>query len=165
MQTISYYNSPLGKILLAADKQGLIGLWFDTDRYYGDTLTKDYIEEENIYLISAKKWLDIYFKAKQPNFTPKLHLIGTHFQKSVWNALLHIPYGQTTTYKEVAMQIASDPNHLPTQAAGTAIGKNHLSLIIPCHRVIGSNGKLTGYAAGIDKKFKLLQLEGININD
>ncbi len=81
MQTASYYNSPIGKILLASDEQGLIGLWLDTDRYYGDNLDKEYSEGGNKYLASAKKWLDIYFQGKEPDFTPQLHLIGTDFQK------------------------------------------------------------------------------------
>ena len=108
MQTASYYNSPIGKILLASDEQGLIGLWLDTDRYYGDNLDKEYSEGGNKYLASAKKWLDIYFQGKEPDFTPQLHLIGTDFQKRVWQALLKIPYGMTTTYKDIAVQAAKD---------------------------------------------------------
>ena len=117
MQTASYYNSPIGKILLASDEQGLIGLWLDTDRYYGDNLDKEYSEGENKYLASTKKWLDIYFQGKEPDFTPQLHLIGTDFQKRVWQALLKIPYGMTTTYKDIAVQAAKDKDHLPIRAA------------------------------------------------
>lgn len=113
MQTASYYNSPIGKILLASNEQGLIGLWLDTDRYYGDNLDKEYSEGENKYLASTKKWLDIYFQGKEPDFTPQLHLIGTDFQKRVWQALLKIPYGMTTTYKDIAVQAAKDKDHLP----------------------------------------------------
>ena len=164
MQTISHYNSPIGKILLSSDEQGLIGLWLDTDRYYGDLLAKDYLEGENEHLTSAKKWLDIYFQGKEPDFTPPLHLIGTNFQKRVWQALLKIPYGKTTTYKEIARQVAKNKNHLPIRATGGAIGKNNICLIIPCHRVVGVNHNLTGYRGGIDKKIKLLQLEGIDVN-
>lgn len=164
MQTASYYNSPIGKILLASDEQGLIGLWLDTDRYYGDNLDKEYSEGGNKYLASAKKWLDIYFQGKEPDFTPQLHLIGTDFQKRVWQALLKIPYGMTTTYKDIAVQAAKDKDHLPIRAAGGAIGRNHICIIIPCHRVVGANHNLTGYGGGIDKKIQLLKLEGVDIN-
>lgn len=164
MQTVSYYNSPIGKILLASDEQGLIGLWLDTDRYYGDNLDKEYSEGGNKYLASAKKWLDIYFQGKEPDFTPQLHLIGTDFQKRVWQALLKIPYGMTTTYKDIAVQAAKDKDHLPIRATGGAIGRNHICIIIPCHRVVGANHNLTGYGGGIDKKIQLLKLEGVDIN-
>lgn len=164
MQTISYYNSPIGKILLASDEQGLIGLWLDTDRYYGDILAKNYSEGENKYLSSAKKWLNIYFQGKEPNFTPQLHFTGTDFQKRVWQALLKIPYGTTTTYKDIAMKAAQDKKHLPIRATGGAVGRNHICIIVPCHRVVGVNHNLTGYGGGIDKKIKLLQLEGVDIS-
>ena len=164
MQTASYYNSPIGKILLASNEQGLIGLWLDTDRYYGDNLDKEYSEGENKYLASTKKWLDIYFQGKEPDITPQLHLIGTDFQKRVWQALLKIPYGMTTTYKYIAVQAAKDKDHLPIRAAGGAIGRNHICIIIPCHRVVGANHNLTGYGGGIDKKIQLLKLEGVDIN-
>lgn len=152
MQTISHYNSPIGKILLANDEQGLIGLWLDTDRYYGDLLAKDYLEGENEHLTSAKKWLDIYFQGKEPDFTPPLHLIGTNFQKRVWQALLKIPYGTTTTYKDITMKAAQDKKHLPIRATGGAVCRNHICIIVPCHRVVGVNHNLTGYGSGIDKK-------------
>lgn len=164
MQIISSYNSPIGKILLTSDEQGLTGVWFDTDRYYADNLAKEYSKGKNEHLVSAKKWLDIYFQGKEPDFIPQLHLIGTDFQKRVWQALLKIPYGTTTTYKEIAAQVAKDKEHLPIRATGGAVGKNHICLIIPCHRVVGTNKNLTGYVAGIDKKIKLLQLEKIDIN-
>ena len=90
-----------------------------------------------------------------------LTYIGTTFQKGVWQTLLQIPYGQTFTYKQVAQSVAKDPHHLPIRAVGGAIGRNHISLMVPCHRVIGSNGNLTGYSAGIDKKVELLKLENI----
>lgn len=164
MKTISYYNSPIGKILLASDEQGLVGLWLDTDRYYGDILAKNYSEGENEYLVSAKKWLDIYFQGKEPTFTPQLHFTGTDFQKRVWQALLKIPYGTTITYKKIAVQVAKDKEHLPIRATGGAVGRNHICIIVPCHRVVDVNHNLTGYAAGIDKKIKLLRLEGVDIS-
>lgn len=113
------------------------------------------------YIKSAQKWLDQYFTGQKPDFIPQLHLIGTTFQKGVWQTLLQIPYGQTFTYKQVAQSVAKDPHHLLIRAVGGAIGRNHISLMVPCHRVIGSNGNLTGYSAGIDKKVELLKLENI----
>lgn len=162
MQHISYYQSPFGKILLASDEKGLTGLWFSSDRFYADNLSKNYESKADSYLLSAKKWLTQYFAGKKPNFTPQLHLQGTAFQLKVWQALLQISYGQIATYKEIAEKVSPNAKHFPVRAVGGAIGRNHLSLIVPCHRVIGSNGNLTGYAAGIDKKIQLLKLERID---
>lgn len=163
MQNISFYSSPLGRILLASDSQGLSGLWFTNSRYYADTLTVNYQEKDDQYLLAAKAWLDLYFAGQEPDFTPKLRLTGTAFQNEVWLSLLEIPYGQTATYKEIAQKASVRKDHLPVQATAAVIAHNHISLIIPCHRVIGSDGSLTGYAAGIDKKKALLKLEGINL--
>lgn len=101
MQKIAYYNSPVGQILLASDEQGLTGLWLHSDRFYADNLAKDHQLGKNKYLDDAIRWLDLYFAGKDPNFLPKLHLIGTTFQKQVWQALLKIPYGEVTTYKKL----------------------------------------------------------------
>lgn len=162
MQHISFYQSLLGKILLASDDQGLTGLWFASDRFYADNLNKNHETREDKPILAAKKWLDEYFTGKKPAFTPKLHLQGTAFQVKVWQALLQIPYGQTRSYKEIAQKVSTNRNHLPTRAVGAAVGRNHIALIIPCHRVVGSNGNLTGYGAGIDKKIQLLKLEGVD---
>ena len=164
MQKVIYYNSPIGKILLASDDLGLTGLWLHSDRFYADNLTENHQLGTNKYLTDATKWLDLYFEGKCTNFLPKLHLSGTDFQKSVWHALLKVPYGEVTTYKKIAEEVAGRPTHLPIRAVGGAVGKNHIALIVPCHRVIGSNGNLTGYRGGIDKKIQLLQLEGIDIS-
>ena len=109
----------------------------------------------------AKKWLDVYFSGEEPNFTPPLHPNGSTFRKAVWQILLDIPYGQTITYGEIARRIAvmKNTSHMSAQAVGGAVGHNEISIIIPCHRVIGTNGSLTGYAGGIDKKISLLKLE------
>lgn len=163
MQNISYYHSPLGQMLLASDEKGLTGLWFSSDRFYGDILGKNYHVRDDDYIKAAKKWLAQYFAGQKPAFTPKLHLQGTPFQIKVWKALLHIPYGQTRSYKEIAEKVSSSPQHLPIRAVGGAVGRNHIDLIVPCHRVVGSNGNLTGYGAGIDKKIQLLKLEGVNL--
>lgn len=165
MEYISYYKSPLGRILLAADSEGLTGLWFEGQKYFALHLGKDHGEKEIPVLKSAKHWLDIYFSGQEPAFTVPLHLIGTDFQKSVWDILRAIPYGRTVTYGEIAKSLAGQRGlpHLSAQAVGGAVGHNPVSIIVPCHRVVGSGGSLTGYAGGIDKKVKLLELERADI--
>ena len=115
-------------------------------------------------LAEAKKWLDLYFSGEKPDFTPPLHPAGSPFRQAVWKILLEIPYGQTTTYGEIAKQLAAMQNSssMSAQAVGGAVGHNEVSIIIPCHRVVGTNGSLTGYAGGMDKKIALLELEHTN---
>lgn len=161
MTCIQHYRSPLGGILLAADEDGLTGLWFDGQKYYADTLPPDAAEEETPALTAAKRWLDVYFTGRQPAFMPPLHPIGSPFRQAVWQLLLQIPYGQTTTYGAIARQLAAGQG-LPSvsaQAVGGAVGHNRISILIPCHRVVGTGGSLTGYAGGIDKKIQLLTWE------
>ena len=155
------YKSLIGDILLAADEIGLTGLWFEGQKYFANTLPKDHIQQETEILTEAKKWLDVYFSGEEPNFTPLLHPNGSTFRKAVWQILLEIPYGQTITYGEIARRIAvmKNTSHMSAQAVGGAVGHNEISIIIPCHRVVGTNGSLTGYAGGIDKKISLLKLE------
>ena len=154
-------SSPLGDILLAADEVGLTGLWFEGQKYFANTLPDEQISQETHILAEAKKWLDIYFSGNDPDFTPPLHPAGSVFRQTVWQILLEIPYGQTITYGEIARQMAKINNtpHMSAQAVGGAVGHNEISIIIPCHRVVGRNGSLTGYAGGIDKKISLLKLE------
>ena len=155
------YPSPLGTITLACDEDAVIGLWFNGQRHYGNILPPETERGERPLLREAKRWLDIYFSGQKPDFLPKLHLIGTDFQREVWDILLEIPYGQTVTYGEIARKIA-DKRGLKTmsaQAVGGAVGHNRVSVIVPCHRVIGSDGSLTGYAGGIERKIKLLDIE------
>ena len=161
MTYIQHYDSPLGGILLAADEIGLTGLWFDGQKYFARGLSNERIAQETPILTEAKRWLDIYFAGKEPDFTPPLHPIGSAFRRSVWEILLQIPYGQTTTYGEIARQLAEKQGlaRMSAQAVGGAVGHNEISIIIPCHRVVGTNGSLTGYAGGIDKKVRLLELE------
>ena len=156
-----HYDSPLGGILLAADEIGLTGLWFDGEKYFADNLPAEHAERETPILVEAKRWLDVYFTGKEPDFLPPLHPIGSAFRQSVWAILLQIPYGKTTTYGEIARQLAEKQKlpRMSAQAVGGAVGHNEISIIIPCHRVVGTNGSLTGYAGGIDKKKKLLKLE------
>lgn len=155
------YPSPLGNILLAADEVGLTGLWFEGQKYFGNTLPKEAVSQEIPVLIRAKKWLDVYFSGKEPDFTPALHPAGSTFRQDVWQILLQIPYGQTMTYGEIAKKMTQmhDAPHMSAQAVGSAVGHNEVSIIIPCHRVVGTNGSLTGYAGGMEKKVALLKLE------
>ena len=161
MTFIQHYNSPLGGILLAADEIGLTGLWFNGQKYFARSLPAGYTEQNTPALSEAKRWLEVYFTGKKPDFMPPLHIVGSAFRRAVWEILLQIPYGKTTTYGEIARQLAKKQQlpRMSAQAVGGAVGHNEISIIIPCHRVVGTNGSLTGYAGGIDKKIKLLELE------
>ena len=160
---ISSYNSPLGKIFLAADGDNLCGLWLEGQTHFLSTLCANTatVKDDLPVFKQTVKWLDIYFSGKEPDFTPPLNPQGTPFMKSVWDILLKIPYGKTTAYGQIAAEIAKQKGikRMSAQAVGGAVGHNPISIIIPCHRVIGANGNLTGYAGGIDKKIKLLNLE------
>ena len=165
MQYISHYRSPLGYLLLAADDTGLIGLWFEGQKYFALHLDKEREERALPLFERVKEWLNLYFSGKKPDFSVPLHLIGTEFQKEVWEFLLAIPYGQTTTYGEIAGKLAAKKGlpHMSAQAVGGAVGHNPISILVPCHRVVGANGNPTGYAGGIDRKVKLLTLEGVDL--
>ena len=155
------YHSPLGNLLLAADDTGLTGLWFEGQKYFARTLPEEQQLKETPVLAETRHWLNIYFSGKEPVFTPPLHPAGSAFRQAVWQILLQIPYGKTMTYGEIAREKAKrqQVSHMSAQAVGGAVGHNAISIIIPCHRVIGANGSLTGYAGGIDKKAALLELE------
>lgn len=146
---------------MAADETGLTGLWFEGQKYFANTLPDERISQETTILAKAKQWLDVYFSGKEPQFMPPLHPAGSAFRQAVWQILLQIPYGQTITYGEIAGRMAGMQNilRMSAQAVGGAVGHNEVSIIIPCHRVVGTNGSLTGYAGGIDKKIELLKLE------
>ena len=161
MTYTQHYDSPLGGILLAADEIGLTGLWFDGQKCFAGNLPAEHTEQKTPALAEARRWLDVYFTGKAPEFLPPLHPIGSAFRRSVWEILLQIPYGQTTTYGEIARLLAEKRglSKLSAQAVGGAVGHNEISIIIPCHRVVGTNGSLTGYAGGIGKKRRLLELE------
>ena len=151
------YLSPLGGITLASDGEALTGLWFDGQKHFGSTLEESHTEKRLPVFEQADRWLDTYFSGKAPDFTPPLRPRGTAFQKAVWRCLLEIPYGRTVSYGEIAASLG-----LPSGAAravGGAVGRNPISLMIPCHRVLGANGNLTGYAGGVDRKKRLLELE------
>ena len=162
MNYIHYYQSPLGEIILTSDGKSLTGLSYD----FPEMLLPYFIEKPLPIFSETDRWLDIYFSGKNPDFTPKLHLKVTGFRKMVWDILLTIPFGQTITYGEIASRIAKQRGipRMSAQAVGGAVGHNPIALIIPCHRVVGANGSLTGYAGGIDKKEQLLRLEQVDMS-
>ena len=166
MKYTYHYDSPLGGITMASDGESLSGLWFDGQKYFGAGLAADEEEQTESGEIlpvfeETKKWLDIYFDGKEPDFTPRLHLQGSPFRIEVWEILLKIPYGKTTTYKEIAERVAAQRGipSMSAQAVGGAVGHNSISIIVPCHRILGTDGSLTGYAGGVEKKKSLLALE------
>ncbi len=162
------YQSPLGEILLAADDVGLMGLWFvENQRHMGEGLSPEAEEKPSPFFDEAVRWLDIYFAGRDPGFTPTLHLTGSAFRNRVGALLLEIPYGQTVTYGDLARAIARERGleRFSSRAVGGAVGHNPISLIVPCHRVIGSDGSLTGYGGGIERKTALLKLEGISVGE
>ncbi len=162
MQYTSHYPSPMGNILLAADTVGLTGLWFEGQKYFALDLDKEHEEKGLPIFEKAKRWLDLYFSGKQPDFAVPLHFTGTAFQNEVWEILVSIPYGETMTYGAIAQRLAAKRgiSRMSAQAVGGAVGRNGISIIVPCHRVVGANGSLTGYAGGIERKIALLKLEG-----
>lgn len=189
----SIYNSPLGEILIIIFKDSLTGLYFENQKEFKDLKEKgeiknfyekeDYNEIEKINKIQeinknkkisedkifsdTLRWLDIYFSGVEAKFTPKLNLEGTEFRKDVWEILLEIPYGKTITYKDISEKLITSGKYkkMSNQAVGGAVACNPISLIIPCHRVVGTSGSLTGYAGGLHRKMKLLKLEGINTDN
>lgn len=162
MEYTHHYGSPLGGITLSSDGTALTGLWFDGQKYFAATLSKEHGEKALPVFEQAERWLDVYFSGRAPKFTPPLNMKTTAFRKAVWEILLTIPFGHTMTYGEIAALVAKQKGlpGMSAQAVGGAVGHNAISLIIPCHRVVGANGSLTGYAGGIEKKLRLLTLEG-----
>ena len=164
----SYYNSPVGKLLLASKNNTLIGVWIENQKYYLSNLKeKMQIKDDEEILIKTKNWLDRYFENKNPHISElDIEPIGTDFSKKVWTILCTIPYGKVITYGEIAKKIskAMNKDKMSAQAVGNAVAHNPISIIIPCHRVIGANGNLTGYAGGLDIKMRLLKHEGVDIS-
>lgn len=155
MTFLHTYDSPLGRIILAADGVGLTGLWFEGQKYFGSTMDAQTGEKNLPVFEQTDRWLNLYFAGRIPDFTPPLHLRGTAFRRAVWEALPAIPYGMTVTYGALADKLGSS-----ARAVGNAVGHNPVSLIIPCHRVVGADGSLTGYAGGVERKDRLLRMEG-----
>ncbi len=155
------YNSPLGKITMASNGIALTGLWFDGQKYFADNIKGEQKEKCLPVFAETAKWLDVYFSGKEPDFMPDILITGTPFRKRVAEIMLTVPYGKTITYGEIASIIANEKGieKMSARAVGGAVGHNSISIIIPCHRVVGTNGSLTGYAGGIDRKIALLNLE------
>lgn len=161
------YSSPLGIITLACDGSSLVGLWIEGQKYHGAAFEDDKDSKCKTIFDSAKKWLDRYFAGEKPSISElPLAPAGSEFRQEVWNILCEIPYGKVITYGEIAKKMAEKMNRqrMSSQAVGGAVGHNPISIIIPCHRVVGSNGSLTGYAGGINIKVKLLELEGADMS-
>lgn len=166
MQYITSYASPLGGITLASDGEALIGLWFDGQKYDRSLLRGECEEKALPVFTETADWLDCYFGGIEPDFTPPLALNCSAFRREVLEILQRIPYGQTTTYGAIAAEIAKKHglSKMSAQAVGGAVGRNPISLIIPCHRVVGTDGSLTGYSGGIQRKIALLKLERVNMD-
>lgn len=164
MRWFGEYDSPLGKILLRGEGEALTGLWFEGWRN-APAGEDAFPAREAPPLAAAKRWLDCYFGGKAPAFTLPIAAQGTPFQRAVWEALQKIPFGETTTYGSLAAQIAAGRGaRVSAQAVGGAVGRNRLALVIPCHRVLGADGGLTGYAGGLERKARLLALEGARLS-
>lgn len=163
MDDIFMMPSPVGELTLSSDGQNLTGLWLEGQKYHGATLDK--LTQGHMLPVFelTKKWLDIYFSGKQPDFSVPLAPKGSEFRQAVWNKLCEIPYGSVVTYGSIAKQINNSRSGHKTsaRAIGGAVGHNPISILIPCHRVIGVNGNLTGYAGGINRKIQLLELERV----
>ena len=162
------YASPLGLITLACDGHRLVGLWLGGQKYFGGTISDVMTEKSDLPIFDAAKgWLDRYFAGEHPAISElPLAPIGGEFRQDVWRVLCEIPYGEVTTYGDIAKKVAANMNRksMSSQAIGGAVGHNPISIIIPCHRVVGSNGSLTGYAGGVAAKTKLLALEGVDMS-
>ncbi len=158
---IWHYTSPLGGITLSSDGEALTGLWFDGQKFFGDGLDAGNEKKRLPVFEDTCRWLEIYFSGNVPDFTPKLNVRATPFRKAVCDIMLSIPHGQTMSYGEIARQYArlTGLEWMSSQAVGNAVAHNPISILIPCHRVVGSDGSLTGYAAGLDRKLQLLKLE------
>ena len=158
----SHYASPLGGMTLVSDGTALVGLYFDGQKYAAQGLDATRTQKNLLIFEEVCRWLDVYFSGRKPDFTPPTAPAGTAFQQSVWEILRTIPYGQTVTYGAIARRIEQNTGcRMSAQAVGGAVGRNPISILIPCHRVIGADGSLTGYAGGLDKKAYLLRIEEI----
>lgn len=168
MYCVTKYDSPVGQLTIAGDERGLAGLWLEGQKYFGGTVPGELRPRDDLAVFSqARDWLDRYFSGKKPvpgelPLTP----IGGEFRQTVWKLLCEIPYGQLVTYGQIAGEAAKRlrKESMSAQAVGGAVGHNPISIIIPCHRVVGAGGSLTGYAGGIDKKIWLLTHEGVSMD-
>ena len=164
----STYKSPIGNLLIASKDNKLVGLWVENQKYYLSNFKEEIVETENLEILErTKKWLDRYFNGENPDINElEISPIGSEFRKSVWEILKNIPYGEVVTYNDIAKELAKQKEikKMSAQAVGGAVGHNPISIIIPCHRVVGANGSLTGYAGGIKNKIYLLEHEKVNMH-
>ncbi len=162
------YESPIGELTIACKEDKLVGLWMQGQKYFGGTVQEEMVKNDNVpVLIKAKSWLDRYFAGDKPKISElSIAPIGGDFRQGVWQILCDIPYGEVITYGDIAKQMAkkAGKERMSSQAVGGAVGHNPISIIIPCHRVVGSNGSLTGYAGGVAKKVNLLEHEGVDMS-
>ncbi len=158
-------ESPLGDITASAENHALTGLWFVGQKYYPPDKERWSYDPNHPIFIKLRRWLEDYFAGKGNSTLPELKPKGTAFQKDVWEILLSIPYGHVTTYGEIAKKIAISKglDSMSAQAVGGAVGHNPISILIPCHRVVGADGSLTGYAGGLEKKKALLHIEQVKV--
>lgn len=154
------YSSPMGEILITCDSLGLTGLWFSDQKYFPENIGQTHRKANHLHIQYAAHWLDIYFSGREPHFAPSLHISTTAFRAEVIGKMLEIPYGKTISYGELAESLGR--GRLSAQAVGGAVGHNPVSIIVPCHRVLGAGNRLTGYAGGIGRKLALLTLEGVD---
>lgn len=154
------YVSPIGKILIVSDGDAICGVWFYGQKHFLSSITEEIVKKDDLPIFDkVKRWFDDYFNGSNPKIDFKIRPEGSEFRLKVWQLLSEIPYGKTLTYGEIALKLSKT---MSAQAVGGAVGHNPISIIIPCHRVVGADGKLTGYAAGIDRKIKLLEIESDN---
>lgn len=154
----TYYNSPIGEMLIASDGEAIVGLWFCGQKHFKETIGETVHNDDLAIFKKATGWLDDYFNGLDPEIDFELRPSGSEFRLKVWKILSSIPYGETLTYGDIASRISPV---MSAQAVGGAVGHNPISIMIPCHRVLGANGKLTGYAAGLDRKMELLKIENV----
>lgn len=163
----STYKSPLGIMTMASDGENINGLWFEGQKFFAATINEECARAQLPVFAKAVSWLDCYFNGAEPVTIMPLAPKGNEFRQEVWRILTTIPYGKTMTYGEIAKKMATflGKEKMSAQAVGGAIGHNPISIIIPCHRVVGAKGNLTGYAGGLERKIQLLQLEHVETND
>nr|WP_303769542.1 methylated-DNA--[protein]-cysteine S-methyltransferase [Actinomyces oris] len=167
MPYLSRYESPLGAMTMAGDGEYLTGLWFDGQKYDRSTISDDAVLLPHLPVFTqTAQWLDTYFGGTDPGFTPPIRVEGFDFKKMVTSIMLSIPFGATSTYARIAAEVARrmGRKQMSAQAVGGAVGRNPIVLIVPCHRVLASDGSLRGYAGGVDRKERLLEMEGVNVS-
>ena len=167
MHYLNHYESPLGAMTMASDGEHLTGLWFDGQKYDRSTIDGNAELKPHLPVFTrTAQWLDAYFGGTDPGFTPPIRVEGSDFKKMVTSIMLSIPFGATSTYARIAAEVArrTGRRHMSAQAVGGAVGHNPIALIVPCHRVLASDGSLRGYAGGVDRKEWLLKMEGVNMS-